>query len=86
MYCSETAPYHVCQGDVKKHAPCKGKDDIGGKAAANQDANDQADVAGHGRQQVEEDGLSDAHSRIQQDHKVACRGRQKTSPGFTFYL
>lgn len=65
--------HHVSQADVEEHPSCDRKDDVGRKAAPQQDAEDQADVAGQGRHQVEENGLRDAHPGVQQDDKVACR-------------
>lgn len=57
--------HHVSQADVEEHPSCNGKDDVGRKAASEQDAQDQADVAGQGRHQVEENGLRDAHPGVQ---------------------
>ncbi len=71
--------YHISQGDVKEHATSKGKDDAGGKSATQQDAQDQAQVAGHSRQQVEEDGLWNTQPCVQQDNEVAYRGRQNAN-------
>lgn len=71
--------HHVSQADVEEHASCNGKDDVGRKGASEQDAKDQADVAGQGRQHVEEDGLGDAHPSVQQDDKVTCRWTHSSS-------
>lgn len=38
--------YHISQADVEEHPSCNGKDDVGRKAASQQDAEDQANVAG----------------------------------------
>lgn len=56
--------HHVSQADVEEHPSCNGKDDVGRKAASKQDAQDEANVAGQGRHQVEENGLWDAHPSI----------------------
>lgn len=65
--------HHVSQADVQEHSSCDGKDGVWCKAASEQNAEDEAQVAGQGWQQVEEDGLWDAHPGVQQDDKVACR-------------
>lgn len=66
--------HHVCQGNVQEHSSSNGEDDTGGKGAPDHDPQNQADVARHRRQQVEENGLWDAHASIQQDHEISCRG------------
>lgn len=71
--------HHVSQADVEEHPSCDGKDDVGREGASEQDAQDQAHVAGQGRHQVEEDGLRDAHPGVQQDDKVTCRRTHSSS-------
>lgn len=71
--------HHVSQADVEEHPSCDGKDDVGREGASEQDAQDQAQVAGQGRHQVEEDGLRDAHPGVQQDDKVTCRQTHSSS-------
>lgn len=68
--------HHIGQSDVQKHPSRDGKDHVGGEAAPEEDAEDEADVTRHRRQHVEENGLWDAHPGVEQDDKVACRGRQ----------
>ena len=68
--------HHVCQCDVKEHSSCDGKDWIGGKIAPENDAEHETDVTRHSRQQVEENSLRYAHTGVQQDHKVTCRGKE----------
>lgn len=41
--------HHVSQADIEEHPSCDGEDDVGREAASEQDAEDQADVAGQGR-------------------------------------
>lgn len=65
--------HHVCQGNVQEHSSSYGKDYTRSKGASDHDPQDQADVARHGRQQVEENGLRDAHPGVQQDDEVSCR-------------
>lgn len=77
--------YHISQGYVKEHATSEGKDDVGGKSVAQQDAQDQAHVARHRRQQVEEDGLWNAQPCCQQDNEVAYRGRQSANVPRMFF-
>ncbi len=79
LLCNPHCSYHISQGDVKEHATSKGKDDAGGKSVTQQDAQDQTHVAGHSRQQVEEGGLWNAQTWVQQDNEVAYRGRQNTN-------
>lgn len=68
---------HVCQRNVQEHSSRDGKDCIGGEIAPEQDSKHEADVTRHGRQQVEENGLRDAHPGIQQDYKVTCTTKHK---------
>lgn len=72
--CSTT--HHICQGNVQKHSSSNGKDYTGGKGAPDHDAQNQADVARHRRQQVEENSLGDGHTGIQQDDEISCRGSE----------
>lgn len=62
--------YHVCQSDVKKHSTSNGKDGIWSEAAAQQDAQHQAEITAHSREQVKKHSLRDTHTRVQQNHKV----------------
>lgn len=78
--------YHISQGYVEEHATSKGKDDVGGKSVAQQDAQHQAHVAGHGRQQVEEDGLWNAQPCVQQNNEVTYRGRQSENVPRIFFF
>lgn len=73
--------HHVSQADVQEHSSCDGKDHVWCKGASEQNAEDEAHVAGQGWQQVEEDGLRDAHPGVQQDDKVACRELGATTQG-----
>lgn len=72
LHISTGVTHHVCQGNVQEHPSSNGKDHARGNGASDHDPQHQADVAGHRRQQVEEDGLWDAHAGVQQDHEVSC--------------
>lgn len=66
-----THTHHVCQSDVEEHSTGKCEDPVGGEAVPGQDAEAHPQVAAAGRQEVEEQGLLDAHPSVQQDDKVS---------------
>lgn len=68
--------HHIRQGNVEEHSSCDGEDCIRCKAAPEQDAKHETNVTRQGWQQVEENGLWDAHTSVQQDHKVTCSNAQ----------
>lgn len=62
---------HVCQSDVEEHSSCQGKDPVGGKAVAGQNAKAHAQVTATCWQEVKEQSLLYAHASVQQDDKVS---------------
>lgn len=62
--------YHIRQRNIEEHASSKCKYNIWSKIVAHQNAKSQPHVAGACREEIEQQGLSRAHSCIEEDHKV----------------
>lgn len=72
-----THTHHISQGNVEEHSACQSEDPVRWKLVSCQYPESHSQITAARWQEVKEQSLLDAHSCVQEDHKVTWAMRKR---------